>query len=66
MIGAPALLVAGEADATAPASTAHGLAERIKGASVTVIERAGHWMTIEKPVECSGRLREFLKRAPED
>ena len=64
LISAPALLVAGEADATAPASTARTLAERLKGASVAVLERSGHWLTIEKPVECNERLRDFLKRVP--
>ncbi len=66
LIAAPALLVAGDADATAPASTARALAERLKGASVAVIERSGHWLTIEKPVECNDRLREFMRRVPVD
>jgi 3-oxoadipate enol-lactonase len=66
LIGAPALLVAGDADATAPASTARILAERLKGASVAVIERSGHWLTIEKPVECNDKLRDFLQRVPVD
>lgn len=63
-IEAPALLVAGESDAVAPVTGAHALAERLKGASVAVIERSGHWLTIEKPRECNARLRDFLARAP--
>ncbi len=64
LIVAPSLLVAGEADAIASAGTARTLADRLKGASVVVIERSGHWLTIEKPVECAEKLRDFLKRAP--
>ncbi len=66
LIAAPALLVAGEADTIASAGTARALADRLKGASVAVIERSGHWLTIEKPVECSDKLRDFLKRVPVD
>ena len=62
-IAVPTLLVAGDADMTAPASTAHALAERIKGASVVVLDRSGHWLTIERPAACNDRLRDFLTRA---
>ena len=64
LISAPALLVAGDSDALAPTSTARTLAEHLKGASVVVIDRSGHWLTIEKPLECSEKLRDFLKRNP--
>ena len=63
LIAAPALIVAGEADATAPASIARALAERLKGATVAVVEGSGHWLTIEKPRECNQHLRDFLGRA---
>lgn len=64
LIAAPALLMAGDADGTAPASTARSLAEQLRGASVVVLDRCGHWLTIEKPAECSERLREHLRRVP--
>ncbi len=62
LIDVPTLLLAGEADPTAPASGAHGLAARLKGASVVVIERCGHWLTVEKPQDCNRALRDFLSR----
>ena len=64
LISAPALLVAGDSDPVAPAGTARSLAERLKGASVVVLDRSGHWLTLEKPVECSEKLRDFLRRNP--
>ena len=64
MIAAPALLVCGDADSTAPASAARGLAERLKGASVVVLERSGHWLTLEKPAECNDKMRDFIARLP--
>ena len=64
LISAPALLVAGDSDTVAPASTARTLAEHLKGASVVVLDRSGHWLTIEKPTECSEKLQDFLRRNP--
>ena len=60
LVSAPALLVAGEADGTAPASVARSLAERLKRASVAVLEGSGHWPTIEKPRECNEKMRDFV------
>ncbi len=59
-VAAPALLVAGESDGTAPASVARSLAERLKDARVAVIAGSGHWLTIEKPRECNEKMRDFL------
>lgn len=63
LISAPALIVAGDTDATAPASVARSLAERLKGATVAVVEGSGHWLTVEKPIDCNRHLSAFLQRA---
>jgi 3-oxoadipate enol-lactonase len=59
-IGAPCLMIAGGDDPVAPPSIAHGLAERISGAKVAVLDRCGHWATIERPADCNRRLADFL------
>jgi len=61
-IKAPTLLVTGDADPVAPVSMAQVLADRIAGASLSVLDRCGHWATIEKPQESSRRLADFLQR----
>jgi pimeloyl-ACP methyl ester carboxylesterase len=62
LIAAPTLLVTGDADVVAPPSMAQTLRDRIAGASLSLLDRCGHWVTIEKPVECNERMRAFLKR----
>jgi pimeloyl-ACP methyl ester carboxylesterase len=61
-IAAPTLLVTGDADAVNPPSVARALQEKIAGASLSVVDRGGHWLTIEKPAESNRRIAEFLKR----
>ncbi|MBV9218889.1 MAG: alpha/beta fold hydrolase [Methylobacteriaceae bacterium] len=63
LIGARTLIVTGDEDPIAPPSVARALGERIKGASVVVLDRCGHWATIEKPLECNRRLADFLRAA---
>jgi 3-oxoadipate enol-lactonase len=58
-IACPALLVTGDEDAVAPASGARALAERIDGARVSVLNRCGHWTTLERAAECTAALKEF-------
>jgi pimeloyl-ACP methyl ester carboxylesterase len=62
LIAAPTLLVTGDADVVAPPSMAQTLRDRIAGASLSMVDRCGHWVTIEKPVECNERMSAFLKR----
>lgn len=62
-IACPTLLVTGEDDMVAPPSMAAALAERIAGARTTLLDRCGHWPTIEKPAACREALREALSRA---
>jgi 3-oxoadipate enol-lactonase len=62
LIAAPALLVTGDADVVAPVGMARMLADKIGGATLSVLDRCGHWSTIEKPAECNERLGNFLRR----
>lgn len=62
-ISAPALLLTGDADSVNPPSVARALADRIAGATIAILDRGGHWLTVEKPTECNQRIAEFLKRA---
>ena len=61
-IAAPTLLVTGDADTVNPQSVAQALADRIKGAVFSPIDRSGHWATVENPRECNRLLGDFLKR----
>jgi 3-oxoadipate enol-lactonase len=62
-ITAPTLLVTGDADAVNPVGVAQALADKIKGAVLSTIDRSGHWATVEHPRECNQKLTEFLRRA---
>lgn len=61
-ISAPALLVTGDADTVNPAGIGQALADRIKGAVFSPIDRCGHWTTVESPRESNSRLVDFLRR----
>jgi 3-oxoadipate enol-lactonase len=61
MIRCPVLMVTGDEDGVAPPSAVHAMAEKMKQATVKVLDRCGHWTMIEKPVECSKLLSEFLR-----
>jgi pimeloyl-ACP methyl ester carboxylesterase len=61
-IEAPALLITGDADTVNPPSVAQALADKIKGAVFSTIDRCGHWATIEAPEECNRKLADFLRR----
>jgi pimeloyl-ACP methyl ester carboxylesterase len=61
-IQVPTLLVTGDSDPVAPPSMSQYLGEHIAGAKVSLLDRCGHWSTVEKPVECNERLATFLQR----
>jgi 3-oxoadipate enol-lactonase len=61
LIGAPTLLITGDADTVNPVSVARDLAGRIRGAKLVTVDRGGHWLTIEKPAECNRCIAEFVK-----
>jgi pimeloyl-ACP methyl ester carboxylesterase len=57
----PTLLVTGNEDNVAPPSMAQMIADKIKGATVKVLERCGHWTPLERPQDCARLLGEHLK-----
>ncbi|CAN5170577.1 alpha/beta fold hydrolase [soil metagenome] len=61
-ITAPSQLVTGDADTVNPMSVGQALAEKIKGAVFSSINRCGHWATVEMPRESTRMLLDFLKR----
>ena len=61
-ISAPTYLITGDADAVNPPSVAQALCDKIKGAACSVIDRCGHWATIENPQVSGQRMIEFLRR----
>jgi 3-oxoadipate enol-lactonase len=61
MIRCPVLMITGDEDTVAPSASVHAMAEKMKHATVKVLERCGHWTMIEKPHECMKLLSEFLK-----
>ncbi len=61
-IKAPALFITGDSDVVAPPSMAQTIGDRVAGASVHLLDRCGHWATIEKPTECSDKIANFLRR----
>ena len=62
-ISAPALLVTGDADMVNTPSVARALADSIKGAVFSGLDRCGHWATLEAPAESCRKLAEFLRLA---
>jgi pimeloyl-ACP methyl ester carboxylesterase len=61
-IAAPTVLITGDSDAVAPPSMAQYLGDHIAGARVALLDRCGHWSTIEKPAECNDKMGSFLQR----
>ena len=59
-IKCPVRLVTGDEDPVAPASNARTMAERLSDARVTILNRCGHWSTIERPQDCNQVLKELL------
>jgi len=60
-ITCPVLLVTGDEDGVAPAQAVRQIAERIPRCRLEILRGCGHWTTIEKPDECTDRLRQFLE-----
>jgi len=59
---APTLLVTGDADTVNPPGVSQALADRIKGAVFSSLDRCGHWATVECPRESGQKLADFLRR----
>lgn len=61
-IAAPALLVAGSDDKTAPASIMKRMSEKIPGAEYALLEGCGHLGQMDQPDAFNAALGEFLTR----
>jgi 3-oxoadipate enol-lactonase len=59
-IAVPALIIVGEEDAITPPAECRVLRDRISGARLVTIGRAGHLSNLEQPEAFNGALREFL------
>jgi pimeloyl-ACP methyl ester carboxylesterase len=59
-IRCPVRLVTGDEDPVAPASNARAMAERLSDVRVTILNRCGHWSTIERPQDCNQVLKELF------
>jgi pimeloyl-ACP methyl ester carboxylesterase len=59
-IAAPTLVIGGTADQMTPGKYAQYLAEKIPGARLAMIERAGHMVMLEQPELAARHVREFL------
>lgn len=60
----PALLIAGERDRLAPATTMRRMAERMPRAEFALMPGAGHLLPLERPRQCAALLSAFLARFP--
>lgn len=60
-IECPVAVLVGENDVVTPLSANRFLADNIKGASLQVIDQAGHLLPLEKPEEVTGFIRQWLK-----
>lgn len=55
----PAIFITGSEDATSPAPSARALANRLQGSQMVVLDRCGHWTTLERPSEVTQTLLNF-------
>ncbi|MFL5374291.1 MAG: alpha/beta fold hydrolase [Myxococcales bacterium] len=61
LAGLPTLVVVGEEDELTPPETARALADRIPGARLVTVAGSGHLPPVERPVETTRALLEFLR-----
>ncbi len=61
-IEAPTLLVTGDCDPVAPVSMARVLADGIDGAALMVLDRCGHWVTVEQAADAARLMADHLVR----
>ena len=61
LAGLPTLVVVGEEDELTPPDTARALADRIPGARLVTVHGSGHLPPVERPVETTRALVEFLR-----
>jgi 3-oxoadipate enol-lactonase len=58
-IKCPVLLIGGDEDVVAPASSVRSIGEKLSNARTVILSRCGHWLTVENPEEVNTALREF-------
>ena len=61
-IKAPTLLVTGDCDPVAPVGMAQVLADGIDEATRTVLDRCGHWVTVEQAADAASLMADHLAR----
>ncbi len=59
-INAKTLVISGDEDTLTPLQNAQLMQQRIPGASLSMVPRAGHYAARENPEEYSRVLRQFL------
>jgi pimeloyl-ACP methyl ester carboxylesterase len=65
-IDAPTLVIGARYDVATPLAEAREVAERIPGAQLVIIDRAGHNPWAERPDEVARAISEFVDRLPDD
>ncbi len=60
-IDIPTLIIAGDRDGFTPAHLSETMAARIRGAELMIVERGSHTAPIERPVEVTARVVDFLR-----
>ncbi len=60
----PALILVGQHDVITPPSASHAMKDKIPGAELHVIPKAGHLSNLEQPEEFNQHLMKFLKNLP--
>lgn len=59
-IAVPALVACGEEDRVCPPELSREIADAIPGARLAIVERAGHYLTLDQPEFVAGLLAEWL------
>jgi len=62
-IDVPALVITSTDDTLIPSAVSAPMADTIPGATLLVMERAGHLSNLEQPNTFSGALEEHMERA---
>jgi 3-oxoadipate enol-lactonase len=56
----PALLITGDEDNTSPSPASAALANKFPNSELLILDRTGHWTTLERPGEVNQALMNFL------
>lgn len=63
-VAVPVLVACGAEDRVCPPELSSEIAAAIPGARLAIIERAGHYVTLDQPKEVAGLLAEWLRQTP--